>query len=58
MAEAARELRVNPDTIYKWARRKQVRSHKLLGRMWVCIDDVADAELTWRQRSALNAGEE
>lgn len=50
VAEAAREQRVNAATVHKWAARGKVRKHSILGRVYVCVDDVADAELAWRQR--------
>jgi predicted site-specific integrase-resolvase len=52
VADAAREQRVNIDTVRKWARRGKVRTHTILGRVYVCVDDVADAELAWRARHA------
>lgn len=52
VTEAARMHRVRADTIYKWVRRQDVRSHPLRGRLYVCLDDVSDAELRWRRRVA------
>lgn len=54
--EAAREQRVRPGTIRVWVHRGVVRSHRDDKRvLWVCLDDVADAELAWRTRLAKKA---
>lgn len=50
IAEAAREQRVRPGTISVWMHREIVRSRTLAGSTFVCVDDVADAELSWRRR--------
>jgi hypothetical protein len=56
VAEAAREQRVRPGTIRVWEHRGLVRSHRDdAGLLWVCLDDVADAELAWRTRLARKA---
>lgn len=49
---AAHVVRVNIDTIHKWRRRGKVRGLVLKGRLWVCLDDVQDAERDWRRRVA------
>lgn len=48
--EAAREQRVRPGTIRVWVHRGVVRSETIDGASFVCVDDVADAELAWRAR--------
>lgn len=50
VAEAAREQRVRPGTIRVWVHRGVVRSENIDGAAFVCVDDVADAELAWRRR--------
>lgn len=52
ISDAAANQRVRPGTIRVWAHRGLVRSHRLLGRTYVCLDDVADAEVQWRRRHA------
>lgn len=51
VADAAQSQRVRPGTIRVWVHRELVRSHRILGRTYVCLDDVADAEVAWRRRA-------
>lgn len=53
VADSADRHGVRVRTVYEWCRRTvrrepKVRSHKFSGRIWVCDDDVADAELRAR----------
>lgn len=41
VAEIAAHLGVNPDTIYKWIERKQLRAHKV-GRLWKFMSSEVD----------------
>lgn len=50
VGDAAREQRVRESTIRVWVHRGKVRAHTVLGKVYVCTDDVADAELEWRGR--------
>ena len=44
VTEAAQRLDVKPSTVYAWLSRGKVRSHRIGGRAWVRVADLADAE--------------
>lgn len=48
--EAASLHRVAAGTVRVWRHRGKVRATHIGHRVWVNLDDVADAEQAWRQR--------
>lgn len=49
VADAAARVYVRPQTIYVWMHRRAVRVHKIGGRAYVHLADVAACERAWRQ---------
>lgn len=50
-SEAARRVRVNPATIWKWVERGKVRAHRIGKFSWVNMPDLAAAEDQWTRRA-------